>query len=351
MLFLSTVNSKRTIKKYELKFFISLTPKYIDMKRFLLLIALIATVGCKASNDPKKIDPKDLAAVVNVLASDSMNGRRAGSKGIDMAATYIEESFETLGVKPYFEGYRDNFRIDSLNAFNVVGILEGSDSKLKNEIIMIGAHYDHIGIGSSIKKFAGRLTDIDSLANGANDNASGTAMVLGLANHFAKAKSNRRTLIFALFAGEEFGLLGSKHLADRLKDEELNLYIMINFEMLGVPFTDGRDYDVFLTGYDLSNMAEKMNAYAGTKVIGQSEVAVKYQLFKRSDNYPFYEAFKIPAQSISSCDLTNYDFYHHADDEADKMDYEHMSSVLNKLIPAIETISNSETKIINLIDE
>jgi hypothetical protein len=121
--------------------------------------------------------------------------------------------------------------------------------------------------------------------------------------------------------------------------------------MLGVPFTDGRDYDVFLTGYDLSNMADKMNSYSGTKVVGQSEVAVKYQLFKRSDNYAFYEAFKLPSQTISSCDLTNFDFYHHVDDEADKMDYEHMASVSNKLIPIIEGVCNSETQEIKMNDE
>ena len=318
------------------------------MKKLLLFFLLIGLLGYKQSSDKIKISADDLAEIVSLLASDSLNGRRSGSEGIDMAATYIEGYFKSLGVKPHFEGYRDNFQIDSLNAFNVVGILEGTDSNLKNEVIIIGAHYDHIGIGSSIKKFGGRLTDTDSLANGANDNASGTALVLGLAKYFAKEKNNKRSLIFALFAGEEFGLLGSNHLAERLKAEELNLYTMVNFEMMGVPFTDGRDYDVFLTGYDMSNMAEKINEYSGSNVLGKSEMAVKYQLFKRSDNYPFYMAFNVPCQTIASCDMTNYDFYHHADDEVDKLDYEHMASVLNKLIPAIETISNSETQIIKL---
>ena len=102
---------------------------------------------------------------------------------------------------------------------------------------------------------------------------------------------------------------------------------MINFEMLGVPFTD-RDYQVFVSGYDLSNMAEVINKYAGNKLVGKSDEAVKYSLFKRSDNYSFYRQFKMPAQTISSCDLTNFDFYHHVDDEADIMDYKHMASVI-----------------------
>ena len=74
-------------------------------------------------------------------------------------------------------------------------------------------------------------------------------------------------------------------------------------------------------------------------------------MFKRSDNYAFYNAFKLPCQSISSCDLTNYDFYHHADDEADKLDYEHMANVVNTLIPAIEIMANSEIKEIQMNEE
>jgi hypothetical protein len=89
----------------------------------------------------------------------------------------------------------------------------------------------------------------------------------------------------------------------------------------------------------------------GSNVIGKSEIAVKYSLFKRSDNYPFYEAFKTPCQTISSCDMTNYDYYHHVDDEADKLDYEHMAKMANKLIPAIETLSNTESKEIKINDE
>jgi Zn-dependent M28 family amino/carboxypeptidase len=322
------------------------------MRRFSLLIILIFVLfGFKSSHDPAYITADEMNNLINFLASDDLKGRKAGSEGIEVSATFMENYFKNLGVKPYFETYRDTFKINTVEAFNVVGVLEGTDAVLKNEFIILSAHYDHIGEGELIKKFGGRLTEIDSIANGANDNASGTATVLALAKHFSIKKSNKRTIMFVLFAGEEFGMLGSKHLAERLKLENMNLYTMINFEMLGVPFTDGRDYDVFLTGYDLSNMADKMNSYSGTKVVGQSEVAVKYQLFKRSDNYAFYEAFKLPSQTISSCDLTNFDFYHHVDDEADKMDYEHMASVSNKLIPIIEGVCNSETQEIKMNDE
>ncbi|WP_231928726.1 hypothetical protein [Formosa sp. Hel1_31_208] len=70
----------------------------------------------------------------------------------------------------------------------------------------------------------------------------------------------------------------------------------------------------------------------------------KYNLFRQSDNYAFYKEFKLPCHTVSSCDLSNYDYYHHADDEIDKLDYEHMASLINAVIPAIETMSNTETK-------
>ena len=285
------------------------------------------------------VSADEVKAVVSFLASDDLKGRDTGSEGIDEAATYIEKQFKDFGVKPYFETYRDNFKVGTLDAFNVVGVLEGNDAKLKNEYIVIGAHYDHIG---SSKEVNG-----DTLANGANDNAAGTSAVLAMAKYFGKNKTNKRSIIFTTFSAEEKGLLGSKHLAERLKAKDINLYTMINFEMIGVPFI-GRDYEAFITGYDLSNLAEKMNKYSGSNLLGKSDVAIKYGLFKRSDNYAFYQAFKTPCHTVSSCDLTNFDFYHHVDDEVDKLDYPFMASLINKMAPVIETMSNTATQEIKM---
>ena len=316
----------------------------MNMKKIGLLIILIAVFNCKGT--PKEdvktviITTDELKETVRYLASDRLLGRDTGSEGIDEAATYLENQFNALGVKPYFETYRDDFKVDSLEAFNVVGVIEGNDSKLKDEYIIIGAHYDHIGIIENI-------VDNDSIANGANDNAAGTSSVIAMAKYFAAKKNNKRSLMFVLFSAEEKGLLGSKHLAEKLKAQKINLYTMVNMEMIGVPFKD-RDYMAFVTGYDMSNMAEKMNDYLGSKVIGFSEIAKKYNLFRQSDNYAFYEAFKIPCQTISSCDLSNYDYYHHVDDEADKLDYVHMASLVNSIIPALEKMSNTPTKEIKM---
>ncbi|RLD29669.1 MAG: peptidase M28 [Bacteroidetes bacterium] len=312
------------------------------MKKIGLLTILFLIVCCKKTDESKTIiiTSDQVKEGVTYLASDDLKGRETGTIGIDKAATYIENQLRNFGVKPYFETYRDSFKIKKIDAFNVVGFIEGNDDKLKNEVIIIGAHYDHIGYKS-------KSVENDSIGNGANDNATGTATVLAIAEYFAAKNNNKRSIMFALFSAEEMGLLGSKHLSKKLKDQNLDLYTMINFEMTGVPFPD-RDYVSFVSGYDLSNIAEKINHYTSSNLIGFSDVSKKYNLFRASDNAPFYDVFNVPCHTISSCDLSNYDYYHHVDDEAEKMDYEHMASFINSLIPAIETMSNTPTKEIKI---
>lgn len=287
------------------------------------------------------VTSEELKETVYYLASDELEGRATGSKGIEKAAIYIENKLKSYGIKPYLDTYRDHYKAKGKDAFNIIGFIEGTDPELKKEFVILGAHYDHIGFGKKVEN--------DSIANGANDNASGTSAVLALARYFASKKNNKRSIIFTLYSGEEMGLLGSQHLAETLKENNLNLYTMINFEMIGVPFVD-RDYVAFLTGYDLSNMGEKMNEYAGYKLIGASDIAKRYNLFKASDNYSFYKIFQLPSHTVSSCDLSNYDFYHKVGDESQLMDYEHMKNLVNKMIPVIEAISNSATTEIKMND-
>ncbi|RNC83452.1 MAG: M20/M25/M40 family metallo-hydrolase [Winogradskyella sp.] len=289
------------------------------------------------------ITKDEVKDIVSYLASDELKGRNTGTEGIELAANFIQKQFEDNGVKPFFKGFRDEFKFksrkDSITGFNVVGYLEGTDEKLKNEFIVIGAHYDHIGFAKKVEN--------DTIANGANDNASGTAAVMSIAKYFSAKKNNKRSLIFALFSAEEMGLRGSAHLAEKLKSQNVDLYTMINFEMIGVPFVD-RDYEAFLTGYDKSNFAGKFNEYSGSNLIGFSEVSKKYGLFKRSDNFAFYKSFGVPSHTISSCDLTNFDFYHKVGDESDEMNYEFMANLINKTIPGIEKIANTATREITL---
>lgn len=314
-----------------------------------IVAILIFFVGFKSLGQNKgilkntQIYTDDVQEVITFLASDNIKGRDTGSEGINQAASYIENKLISYGIEPYYDTYHDYFKVNQFEAYNVVGYLKGRDPSLSNEVVLIGAHYDHIGLRA-------RKVGNDSIGNGANDNASGTATVLAMAKYFGANKNNKRSIIFVLFSAEEMGLRGSRHLAQRLENEKLNLYTMINFEMMGVPFVN-RDYEVFVTGHDLSNMAEILNKYAGYKLVGKSDQAAKFSLFKRSDNYAFYQEFKIAAQTISSCDLTNFDYYHHVDDESDKIDYHHMVKTINKLFPVMEGMINAELQEIKMYNE
>lgn len=276
-------------------------------------------------------DQRRVSDIMDFLASDALNGRDSGSPGIEKAAQYIEGVFKENGVVPYFKTYKDTLSNFNEPAYNIIGILEGTDPDLKNEMVLIGAHYDHIGTKRAVLG--------DTIANGANDNASGTTTVLEIMRYFSGAKTNKRSLVFAFFSAEEKGLLGSKHLAERLKEKEFNLYVMMNFEMVGVPMED-KGYLAYLTGYQMSNMAEVCNKYAQDKVVGFLPTAKEFNLFMRSDNYPFHQEFNVPSQTFSTFDFTNFDHYHKVGDENSEMDFEHMAQLINTFIPIIEGVAN-----------
>lgn len=275
------------------------------------------------------------------LASDELEGRDTGSAGIEKAAHYLENMFKENGVKPYFKTYKDTLSNSDETAYNVIGYLPGTDAKLKDEFVIIGAHYDHIGKMTAVNG--------DEIANGANDNASGTTVVSEVMRYFAKNKTNKRSILFVYFSAEERGLLGSKHLAEKLKKENMNLYYMFNFEMIGVPMKR-TDMLLYLTGFGKTNMAQKINDYASEKLVGYIPMQTQYKLFMRSDNYPFFVEFNVPAQTVSTFDFENFDFYHQPGDEFQLMDTAHMAKVANKMIPVLEMMTNTPTKEIKLND-
>ncbi len=279
--------------------------------------------------------PKDIEKKMVFLTSDELQGRDTGSEGISMAADYIQNVFEENNIQPYFSSYRDTLANYEGTAYNLVGYIPGTDPKLKNEFIVLGAHYDHIGLISG--------QSADTIANGANDNASGTTTVLELARYFGNVKENKRSIIFALFTAEEKGLLGSKHLAEKLKDKNIDLYAMLNFEMVGVPMVD-KDHSLYLTGYELSNLADISNGYAGKNLVGFLPKAKEFNLFRRSDNAPFHDVFNVPSQTYSSFDFTNFGEYHKVGDEASLMDYVHMATMVNDVIPMLKGIVNAPVK-------
>lgn len=311
------------------------------MKKLLLSLLLVAgtlTLSAqtkKAGAKEYKVDEKSVSQTLKFLSSDDLMGRDTGSEGIEKAAVFLEEIFRKNNVKPYFATYRDTLSNYDKPAFNIVGWIEGADPKLKNEFVVIGAHYDHIGIAKN-------AVNGDNIYNGADDNATGTTTVAEIVNYYGKTKSNKRSILFCFFSAEEKGLLGSKHLAEKLKRQNFNIYTMLNFEMTGVPL--GKDIDAYITGYSRSNMAEKFNEYAGKKMIGYTDFEVRYQLFRASDNYPFFLEFDVPAHTLSTTDMETFKYYHNVDDEFEQMDTAHMTQFIQNMLPVVEKMVNAKTK-------
>jgi Zn-dependent M28 family amino/carboxypeptidase len=309
------------------------------MKNTLLLaLAVAGLASCstkKVTAENYVVDQKSVEGTIKFLSSDALMGREAGSKRLEMAAAYLADNFKKNGVKPYFTSYNDTLSNFKQTTYNVIGYIEGTDPVLKNEFVVFGAHYDHIGIAKT-------AVDNDSINNGANDDASGSTVVTELANYFSKSKSNKRSILFCYFSAEEAGLLGSTHLAAKLKAQGFNMYSMLNFEMVGVPMK--RDILAYITGWGMSNMGDKVNEYAGKTLVGNLPEEMKYQLFRRSDNYPFYNEFKVPSQTICTFDFTNFDYYHHVKDEFENMDIAHMTSFIQNIIPVTEKMVNAPTR-------
>ena len=321
--------------------------------RYLSILLLFVLLGCKStatstSESKNSIENKiseqafsyrvaqsSVSQTLKTLAHDDMQGRESGTKGGDKAGKYLAELLQQYNVKPYFKTYRDTLSNFQGTAFNVVGFIEGNDPVLKNEFIILGAHYDHIGITKD-------GIDDDFINNGANDDASGVTAVAELAKFFGANKTNKRSVLIAFFAAEETGLLGSFHLAAKLKKQNFNLYTMLNFEMIGVPMQ--ADYTAYITGFNKSNMANKINEYSGKKLVGYLPMEFQYQLFMRSDNFPFYKEFNVPSQTVCTFDFSNFDYYHHVKDEFEVMDIPHMTSFIQDMIPIVEQMTNSETK-------
>ncbi|KAF2333247.1 M20/M25/M40 family metallo-hydrolase [Flavobacterium daemonense] len=312
------------------------------MKKLCFLLFLVL-FGCKSNTSSVsdvnyKVSQTEVSDFLKYLSSDELEGRETGTKGIEKAAVFLEDFLKTNKVKPYFTTYRDTLTNFKSPAYNIVGVIEGTDPILKKEFVVLSAHYDHIGLE--------KIQQADKINNGANDDASGVTAVAQMAKYFAKAKSNKRSILVVFFAGEEKGLLGSQSLVEKLKKRDFNLYVQLNIEMIGVPMK--RDYLAYVTGFDKSNMAQKINEYTGKNTIGFLPKEAEYKLFYRSDNYSFFEAFDKPCQSISTFDFENFEYYHHVSDEFKVMNIPHMTSFIQELLPAVTKIASTPTEEITM---
>jgi Zn-dependent M28 family amino/carboxypeptidase len=306
---------------------------------FSILLLFSKWSGAQA---PDSISPAALEHHVRVLASDSLKGRGNHQPAQALAVRYITGVFEQAGLKPFpaFPGYQQPFTqaggkvvpLDSAGALfgnlcNVVGMLKGKTQP--NEIVIVSAHFDHLGVEKGSRK--------DSIMNGANDNASGTAAVLELARYFARRGDNDRTLLFCAFGGEELGLLGSQLVAKMLKPE--SVVAQFNIEMIGMPQYGKNRFCITGASYsDLARFVDAKTKGGATKRVG--EALEEKKLFYRSDNYPF-AAKGVPAHTFMSSD-DDERCYHSPCDDAGRLDYAHMQNLVNSLATVLVPIVKAE---------
>ena len=208
--------------------------------------------------------------------------------------------------------------VTTLTARNVVGVLPGHDPARAAEQIVFSSHYDHIGI---LKAVAG-----DSIANGADDDASGTAAVVALANYYHKRHDNARPLVFAAFTAEEVGGFGSQYFARQLDAKQVTA--MFNLEMLGTAAKFGPGTS-FITGFDKSDFGPILQRnLQGSPYRVEPDPYPEQNLFYRSDNATLAR-LGVPAHTISTAQIPTDKFYHSVDDEVESLDFNNLSAVVN----------------------
>jgi hypothetical protein len=234
--------------------------------------------------------------------------------------------------------FRVNLEKKQADAYNIIGILEGRDDVLKNEAIVIGAHYDHLGRGGQ-GSLAVNSSDVH---HGADDNASGTAAIIELARYFAKEKINKRTLIFVAFSGEEEGLIGSKYYVNNPVFPLEKTVAMINLDMVGRMKDDKLTVGGMGTATEWNEMVKRRNEIYFDNDDGYG-VGKKMNLqfnddgFGPSDHSSFYGK-KIPVLFLFT---GTHDDYHKPSDTADKVNYEGLENVTSFVADLVKTIDQN----------
>jgi len=311
-----------------------------------LIILTLFLMGCTATSSnfldfplSKKTQAEttveDFKSRVGYLASDELGGRSAGSKGDMLARDYMVDLFEKSSsvTVQEFEVITNRRTQETATTYNVVGVLPGNDPILKNEYVIIGGHYDT----TSNPPKARRLF-FDNINNGADDNASGTAMVLELFEKYASTNTNKRSLVFILFGGEELGLLGSKHFTENPTIDLDKVQLMVNLDMVG---RLDKEKNVYLggvpTGYGLSEDIQPFFNASELKVTSYEHTASGVRsLFSRSDHYNFYKK-NVPSLFFFT---GIHKDYHSPRDEAELVNYDGLKLISDLAEKVIDNAAN-----------
>ena len=333
-----------------------------------VVLVLLGAVTLSAQAVPTgRTTPQRTRELLSALAHDSLQGRATGEIGSIKAAAIISRVMQSLGLRPAGDdGFYQRVpagvsqvtgrngqptmrlqplasvaAMDSLPAdrrrqvMNVIAILPGSDPALRNEHVLVDAHYDHVGMRPRLDQAGNRIPGADSIYNGADDDASGVVAVLEIARQLAQGPAPKRTIVFAAMTGEEIGLVGTEwylaHPVLPLEQMAANLEI----EMIGRPDSlAGGSGKGWLTGYERSTMGDALAA-RGIPLV--QDPRPDQDFFRRSDNIAFAQT-GIPAHTLSSFNL--HTDYHQPSDEVDKVDFTHMAAVINAAADAARLLAD-----------
>jgi hypothetical protein len=317
-----------------------------------IVLFLLSGAACqnlppdRASPGAAESRPDRIMRLLSALAADSMAGRATGTAGSAMAARLITMELEAAGVQPAgTDGFVQEIpavrvtlpsgrtrivREDLADTFpeatkefvsdrNIVAIVRGVDPRVGDEAIVVGAHFDHVGIREPV------------------DDASGVVAVLEAARAIANGPPPRRTVVFALFTGEEVGGLGSGWYLDHPAVPLENTVAQLQVEMIGRPDSlAGGSGMLWATGYERSTVGESLAAESISVV---PDPYPSQNFFFRSDNVAF--AYRgIPAHTLSSFNL--HDDYHRPSDEVDAVDFGHMTAAVETVIRAVRALADEE---------
>ena len=331
--------------------------------------AILGILACASSGVPEtstsaraaatradaRVSEAQVREVMSVLADDSLEGRMTGSRGSAKAATFIAEQMRAVGLVPagdsgYFQrvpialtrrtngqerlslltdfASLDTVQVDHRRpGVNVVGMIRGGDPVLAREVVLVDAHYDHLGVG--------RPVNGDSIYNGADDDASGTTAVIEIARTIAAGARPKRTILFVATTGEEVGLLGTRWFIEHPPVSLKSIVANLEIEMIGRPDSlAGGPGRAWLTGYDRSTMGAMFTA-AGLPIVADARPAEHF--FERSDNIA-YAQMGIPAHTLSTFNL--HSDYHRPSDELSRVDFVHMTHVIQAGVGAVRILAD-----------
>ncbi|MFN1834930.1 M28 family peptidase [Balneola sp. MJW-20] len=317
----------------------------MKFRLFIVSILLISVAACSGSKESEittssDIRAEDLQEHIGFLASDSLNGREAGSADEAIAANYIADLFRDYGLEPagddetYFQEFTINTSLlnnpHATNADsgekrisrNVMGLLQGTGES--EEYIIIGAHYDHLGYGEFGSLYRGPGPRIH---NGADDNASGTAGVLELAEYFSENRP-AMDILFQAYSGEEMGLLGSAYYAENPTLDNDKALAMINMDMIG-RMTENR---LMIFGIGTSEDWEDIVLTANRDSL---DLDLVQDGTGSSDHTSFYYQ-DIPVLHYFTDTHTDY---HRPSDDAEYINYEGEALALSHLSRVVEYLS------------